>query len=264
MRTPIPLALLLALFTGATSASSAQVQLQGRVLDDATGRPILSARVFLLNRYSKTIGYAVTDDSGRFEFQPREAGRLRLEAKALGYSPAVTPLLWILEDRDFAGVEIRLDPHAVLLAPVEVVALSPPKGSAVLENAEFRRTHGFGYQITRAQIEKRNPLRLSDILEEAPGLYAERRGSGASGRTIRMGRSPTGLGGGDCPVQIFLDGRLATRDVAGGDVEVDELASPLDVEVIEVFKGLSSIPPEFLTPQARCGVIAIWTKRSLP
>ena len=43
---------------------------------------------------------------------------------------------------------------------------------------------------------------------------------------------------------------------------VDELVQPMDVEVIEVFRGLGSIPPEFLTPQARCGVIAIWTKRS--
>jgi hypothetical protein len=61
---------------------------------------------------------------------------------------------------------------------------------------------------------------------------------------------------------VFLDGRLATRDAPGGDVFVDDLVSPLDIETIEVFRGLGSIPPEFLTPQARCGVIAIWTKRS--
>jgi hypothetical protein len=67
--------------------------------------------------------------------------------------------------------------------------------------------------------------------------------------------------GGPCPVQVFLDGNQATRDVPGGDVDIDELASPLDVEAIEVFRGLGSIPPEFLTPEARCGVIAIWTKR---
>ena len=68
---------------------------------------------------------------------------------------------------------------------------------------------------------------------------------------------------GECPVQIFLDGMLATRNNDGGGVLVDDLVSPLDVEVIEVFRGLSSIPPEFLTPQARCGVVAIWTRRSM-
>jgi hypothetical protein len=35
------------------------------------------------------------------------------------------------------------------------------------------------------------------------------------------------------------------------------------VEAIEVFKGLGSVPPEFLNVYARCGVIAIWTRRSL-
>jgi hypothetical protein len=39
---------------------------------------------------------------------------------------------------------------------------------------------------------------------------------------------------------------------------------PADVEAIEIFKGLASVPAEFLNPQSRCGVIAIWTKRSLP
>jgi hypothetical protein len=57
---------------------------------------------------------------------------------------------------------------------------------------------------------------------------------------------------------------LATRDRPGGDIQVDDLVSPLDVEAVEVFRGLSSVPPEFLTPEARCGVIAIWTRRSLP
>ena len=96
---------------------------------------------------------------------------------------------------------------------------------------------------------------------ELPGVFASRTGSGVSGRTISMNRALPGTGGGACPVQVFLDGMLATRDRPGGDVQVDELVSPLDVQVIEVFRGLGSIPPEFLTPSSRCGVIAIWTKR---
>jgi hypothetical protein len=101
------------------------------------------------------------------------------------------------------------------------------------------------------------------LLMEIPGVYADRTGTGASARSIRMGRALSGPGGGPCPVQIFLDGMLATRPGAGGDVSVDDLVSPLDVEAIEVFKGLGSVPPEFLNVYARCGVIAIWTRRSL-
>ncbi len=76
-----------------------------------------------------------------------------------------------------------------------------------------------------------------------------------------MRRALPGMQGG-CPAQVFLDGVLANRGGDRAGVVIDDLVSPLDVEVIEIFKGLSSIPPEFLTREARCGVIAIWTRRS--
>jgi hypothetical protein len=244
-------------------AALAQNVLAGRVLDDQSEEALAGARVFLLNRYGRTADYTVTDDAGRFRFERKDSGWYRLEATAVGYERAISAPLWMTQDRDSAVVEVRLSPHVVLMAPVEVVAMSGARTSPVLENMQFRRSHGFGYQITREAIEQRHPAQVSDMLAELPGVYAERRGTGASGRTIRMGRALPGVGGGECPVQIFLDGRLTTRGGPGGDVQVDDLVNPLDVEAIEVFRGLGSVPPEFLTPNARCGVIAIWTKRSL-
>jgi hypothetical protein len=235
----------------------AQVAVQGVVVDDVSGQPLKGSRVLLLNRYNKIVGYEVADVEGRFSFKPRDGTRLRLEAMAVGYLPTITPVLWMAEDRDSVVLEIRLAPHVVLLAPVEVVAMSAPKTSPVLENAEFRRSKGLGVHLTRADIEQRRPVHISDMLVTVPGVYAEQRRPGAGGRTVSMRRA------GKCPVQIFLDGMLATRGGDGGGVVVDDLVSPLDVEVIEVFRGLASIPPEFLTREARCGVIAIWTRRGL-
>ena len=241
----------------------AQVALQGVVLDDVSGQPVRGSRVLLLNRYNKVVGYEVTDVEGRFQFKPRDGSRLRLEAKAIGYQPAITPILWMVTDRESAALQIRLAPNAVLLAPVEIVALSARTTSAILENVEHRMSSGFGVHLTREDIEQRRPVHISDMLVTLSGVYAEQRRPGGGGRTIYMRRALPGLGGGECPVQIFLDGMLATRNNDGGGVLVDDLVSPLDVEVIEVFRGLSSIPPEFLTPQARCGVVAIWTRRSM-
>jgi hypothetical protein len=251
----------LACATGATASALGQVVLEGHVLDDASAQRLAGARVSLLNRSDKLVGYAVTDDTGHFRFTKAANGWYRLDVRAVGYKQATTPFLWWMEDHAYAALEVRLAPHAVLLAPLEIVALSPPQTSPVLENVEHRRTRGFGVQVTRAQIEQRRPAHVSDILVELPGVYAARRGSGASARTIYMARALPGLGGGACPVQVFLDGRLASRDRPGGDVLVDDLVSPLDIETIEVFRGLGSIPAEFLTPEARCGVVAIWTKR---
>ena len=45
------------------------------------------------------------------------------------------------------------------------------------------------------------------------------------------------------------------------DFRIDEVISPGSVEGIEVYRGLSTVPAEFLNPDAECGVIAIWTRR---
>jgi hypothetical protein len=53
---------------------------------------------------------------------------------------------------------------------------------------------------------------------------------------------------------------LATRDQAEG-VPLDDLATPTILEGIEIYRGASTIPPEFISPESRCGVIALWTRR---
>jgi len=252
-----------ALVTGAARPAVAQFVIEGRVLDDETEAPLVGARVFLLNRYNRVAGYKVTDEAGKFRFEKSSSGRFRLEISAVGYRQTITPVLWMMEDRAFAGLEVRLTPNVVLLAPVEIVALAPRATSPVLEHAMFRRTRGLGTHITRQEIEDRGPANVTDMLLELPGLYASRRGTGASGRTITMSRSLAGPAGGSCPVQIWVDGMLATVNAPGGDVFVDELVTPQDVEMIEVFRGLGTVPAEFLNPYARCGVIAIWTKRTV-
>lgn len=246
----------IALATCVADPSLAQLVLNGRVLDDATEGPVAGARVVLLNRYRKFAGRTVTDEAGRFRFKKSGRGQYRLDVRAVGYLPTVTPLMWMVESGT-ADLEVRLSPNAVLLAPLEIVALSPLSTSGILDNVEHRRTMGFGYQITRKDIEERNPMRLSDILVTLPGVSVGQGRRGVGARSITMGRALPG-----CRVQIFLDGLQMNRGRAGEDVFIDDLVSPLDVEVVEVFRGLGSIPPEFLTPQARCGVVAIWTRRS--
>lgn len=263
-RTTSFLTIWVALAAWGAAPLQAQIQLHGRVLDDLSGEPVEGARVMLLNRYDKIAAYGVTDIDGRFTFVPKDANGLRVEAAAVGYMRTESPILWMLKDRTFAELEIRLAPNVVLLAPLEIVALSPLRESAILENVEYRRMRGLGIHLTRQDIEERRPVYISDMLVTLPGVYAEQRRAGPGGRTIYMRRALPGLGGGDCPVQIFVDGMRVTRGTDRDAVLIDDIVSPLDVEVIEVFRGMGSIPAEFLTPQARCGVVAIWTQRGLP
>jgi hypothetical protein len=230
------------------------------VLDDVSGVPLADARVVLLNRHARFVAAAVTDDAGQFRFERKGYGVYRVRASAVGYMQATSPPMWMTLESDSTVVEMRLAGNAVLLAPLEIVALQRVKTSPVLENMEHRRKLGFGVHITRDEIGERQPANVTDVLLEVPGVHADRSGSGTSGRRLYMGRALLGPRGGECPVQVFVDGMRASRDA---EVFIDDLVTPLDVEAIEIFRGLATIPPEFLTPDARCGVIAIWTRRAL-
>ncbi len=132
----VPLAIWMALGTWAADPLLAQVMLQGRVLDDVTGQPLQGARVLLLNRYDRVVDYQVTDDDGSFRFKPRNGSRLRVEVKAISYLPTITPVLWMVSDRDSAAVVIRLAPHAV---PGQAVAASTWAGPSPASAHKYAR-----------------------------------------------------------------------------------------------------------------------------
>jgi hypothetical protein len=69
--------------------------------------------------------------------------------------------------------------------------------------------------------------------------------------------------GNGCATQIFVDGFLVNRGGPGGvnDIRLDDVVSPGSVEGIEIYRGLSTVPAEFLNADAACGVIAVWTRR---
>jgi hypothetical protein len=114
-----------------------------------------------------------------------------------------------------------------------------------------RMARGFGYFVTREQIEKRNPMNLSDMMRMVPGarLMPIR---GTSMAALRFSRAQ---GGRDCPPQYYVDG------VKAWNLNIDDIV-PMDVEGIEIYEGASSIPPQYNTKEGNtiCGVVLIWTR----
>jgi len=238
------------------------VEIRGRILDARTSEPVPGATVMVLDSYGEPMARRVTGDLGEFTVQVRRLAGIWLQAYRIGYATVETPFL------DFGGhhyfvIEIHMDVEAVLLAPLEVVARGTRLDrSPLFEGFDHRRHLGFGSFFTRAEIEALRPLRVTDLLQRLPGVSLS--GSGAGHRRIvTMNRTPVGRGGGACPVQIFLDGMLITR-AAAGDVSVDELVTPEALEGMEVYRGLSTVPAEFLNSNAHCGVVALWTRRGGP
>jgi hypothetical protein len=231
--------------------------LRGRVEEQNTGAPITSALVEFMDGRTRIRSKTTTDANGQFVLSGLPQGSFRLRVTRIGYAHTTTPY-WRVQSGEVLSVVVRVLPDAVPLAPLEISTRFRSAPSA-LEGFHARQRSGLGGTfITRDDIRKQNPALITDLLATVPGVYLEN--APALGRTARIVTfgPRVGPGGGSCPVQVFIDGVLASR---AGPVSVDELATPAGLMGIEIHSGLSSLPAELVTANARCGVIALWTER---
>ena len=234
----------------------AQIRIDGQVTDNTTLGPVVGAEVRVSTVRGRRLRTVITDERGVFSFTVTEDGGYVFDASRIGYREVETPILWTDGFKAYE-VEIRLDPEAVLLAPIEVLARSGRYGSPVLEGFRERLRSGFGHYLTLEEVRRLKPARVTDLLAQVPGVRLESSGAGLQ-RVVTMRR--------DCPAEIFVDGMLLTRDVGrdtgGPGFTVDDAVSSGSLLGIEVYRGLSTVPPEFLTERAHCGVVVLWTRRS--
>jgi hypothetical protein len=247
------------LLTGLAAHASAQVTLLGTVHENESEIPLAGVQVEILDPYSRRLAVRYTDEHGRFQARVRTEQAYRLRASRIGYVRTTTPLLWT-DGYAQIHVDIRLDADAVVLAPLEVVARARARPSPVLEGFRQRQLSGVGHFINRVDVERRNPSLVTDLIAAVPGVRLESSGRGLR-RIAYMSRGTR-----SCPAQIWVDGMLLNPRTASADalLTIDDAVAPGSVEAIEIYSGLSTVPAEFLTPEASCGVIAIWTRRGDP
>ena len=210
------------------------------VVRDSGGSGISSAHV----QVEGTDRRATTGPDGSFRLERVPRGLGTLQVRRLGFRPATVTFL--VEGAGEARVEVALVPVAALLPAVEIRE-RPEVFDARLRGFNERRHRGNGYFITRERLERVHSYRFIDIMREVPGV---RVGMLRGAATVRMR-------GASCDPLVFLDGFPA----AAGAVDLDMIDLGL-VEGIEVYSGLASIPPEFISVRGteRCGVVAIWTR----
>jgi hypothetical protein len=246
-------ALLLATAGSAAAAQNSGGVLAGVVLDDSTGAAIGGAQVQLLAANRRVLHTTTATEAGEFSIPIRRRGEYRLRATRMGFREAVTPTLGI-DPADSLGVEVRLRTGQVLLAPLVVVARPTRRHrSAGLDAFRGRLASSVGgHFVTREDVDRRNPTRLTDILPQA-GLVV-------SGTNVYFPRSR-------CAPMVYVDGVLMTRyvgrnrNMGQSPYEVINMVWSGDVEGIELYAGRATIPAEFGGPGAECGVVAIWTRR---
>lgn len=231
-----PLALLLAAASPDALAQGTSALL-GTVRDSArapvVAATILAARVRV-----------VSDSGGRFTLEGLPAGRVTVSVRRLGFEPADLVLDLVAGRRDSLFVTLS----ALPLALPGVTASADAHLRVHLADFFRHRENGIGRYFDRAQITAMRVGQLSDVMRRLPGVRVnpDRNGRYA----IRMGRSTR-----NCSPDFWVD------NVRAHLLNVDDI--PLtDIEALEVYNGLSGLPPEYNNRfgNPACGAIVIWTR----
>jgi len=242
------------------------------VIDHQSAEGVGNVEVILMTHRGRELSRTIATPTGQFDFEVTR-GWVRFRASRLGYAATTTPVLRI-DDAQVYELEIRLDRDAIPLAPLEVVARRRSQ-SGMLDGFHHRRGVGLGHYFSREEIRQRNPFALTDVLATVPGVrITPSRRAGSS--NVYMARALPGEG--DCPVQVYLDGilvnrrnlQLLDREPESGkdqyglrsdhDFNINDVVAISSIEAIEVYRGVATVPAEFLNTEARCGVVAIWTR----
>ena len=209
---------------------------------DSLGRSIAGAELSV----DGTSVRGVTDDRGEIRFSAVRGGPATVRIRRLGFKP--TSVEVIVDQRVAAASIVTLSPIAQILAPIVVKGGTNYTGR--MAGFYQRRDLGIGHFVSRERLERDNPGQLTDVFRRLPGVQI------TSTRTIRNAIRFRGNGGGCWPL-VWLDG----APLPTAEFDLDFL-SPQSIEGIEVYSGVSQIPPQFMGARGlgSCGVIVVWSR----
>jgi hypothetical protein len=255
--------------------ASAQIIVRGVLYDDETGAPVRGTVMLVDPAKDAPVVYSPTDSLGQFSLQAAN-GVYQIAAIRPGYT-SVLSVPVPFENGDQLTIRIPIavsgDPqHRIGVVERLKAGQSPARSVDANRRAsndngfQNRRTLGMGMQFDRTRLEKSNVATLGEFLQGIPGLSVTDPTSASSMQVTRGGGAglvSTGSNGmAACHIGWFVDGHR--MDIAGRvDPATDALGSMQlsGIDAVEVFRGVSEMPPEFAAPDLRCGAVAIWTRR---
>jgi len=240
--------------------------LRGIVVDGSSGRPVEGAHVVALLDDARTAATGTTSVDGSFVFRLPDLGTYRLRVSRVGYSAMVTQPIAV--DSTFVtSVQLGLLPLPVPLDTVTILAehvVAEKQLPSLVRGAFYdRRPKGFGYFLTRPDIEKHDPTLMTQALRGLPGVDVA-----CTGRRmpvtcdVFMPAATTMFFRGPCIPSVVLDGAvLRVGGVANPSATLDDLLNPFNIEAIEVYPNAAGIPVQWAGYLSPCGAIIAWSRR---
>jgi hypothetical protein len=233
----------------ALSPSAAAQSISGVLLEAYSDRPVSGGILRLLSDQGDTVTSALTDPRGRFTLRAPQPGVYLIASSAGFHESRLDGPVELLEG-DALEVELRLSPESVQL---ESIVVEGQRRIVRLNQVGFYdRARGSGGRFfTHEDIERRNPLRVADMLRPLPGVSVQ-------GDQVVFNRSRgmrAFMGQGPCPANIWVDGLPLPQGMGSID-EID----PMRVAGIEVYSGAAQIPVQYGGANSACGVVLIWLR----
>ena len=233
--------------TSLRAAGRGTATLTGRVVDPS-GTPLANARVAVESDDAAT----TTDNTGEFRLTGLRTGTRGLSVRRIGFASKDIPVE--VSGTSVRSVTVALERYVAILDAVRVTAIR----DIGLQRVGFsdRQRASFGKFIGPDEIERRQPQRLSNLLETVASL---RMGRNADGKRYVTGRHN------GC-VAYYVDGfRWSTTNPTDVDMSPDAFLSGAELGAVEIYDELSA-PAEFIRYSNRgqpCAVVVIWTKFKL-
>lgn len=205
-----------------------------------TGQPVAGARVTVWGTGLDTR----TDAEGRFVLQELPLGSFTLDARAVGYDPQRQTVTMV---PDSATRPTLVFERNVMLDTLKVRATGAAAVDQTLADFADRRRRN----ATRArffgpeELERLNPLQISDVFIQVPGVRAQ-----SNGQVLMRGAVFAQW----CTPVVFIDGARLER--VG---RLENLVNAQYVRAVEVYPSANSAPQQFSGGMSSCGVIVIWT-----
>jgi len=214
------------------------------IVQDSLGFAVREVEVAILGTESQT----TTDSTGRFSMAGLPLGLHVVRARKIGYKVSYTPVRLAAGDEWKGRIVIRRLPQ--ILAEIVVVGKwgKPPQYANTAKYDDFyrRRAGRVGRYLTREDIDRRNAVRITQLLTGTLGLRVgfDRPG----GDEIEFATCPA------FGISIWIDGQKLSGTVA----ELLRVINPSDVEAMEIYSRESQVPAEFR--DSSCAAIVMWTR----
>lgn len=218
-------------------------------LENEAGTPVAGAEVTVKTGRNERVMRA--DSAGLARFDDLKAGDIEIFVRRLGMKAVA---LQTKVQQGDNSVTVFVDDTPTVLEERKVTDTRPVAGRHQELEMRLKRQEANSV-VLAAEIEKRNPVKLSSMLRRVPGLTI----GDSLGQAVAIssrGMKPSLMSKVNCVMRVMIDGILMPAQTS-----LDAIV-PSEVYAVEVFNGPARIPPTMSASRTDswCGLIAIWTK----